>query len=235
MRPQRTCSEPGCPNVTTTSRCPAHTRPAYATATRYHGDAIYQTARWKRESLAFRKRNPDCAICGQPAQSVDHIDPRADFWEQDNWQALCWPCHRRKTAAQGKRYTCPVTLVCGPPGSGKSTYVAERLYPGDVVCDLDAIVAAITAQPLHTKPVAALPLAWEMRDAFLSRLLRPLQVHHAWVIAGAPKRSERDRYRMAGARVVLLPVPAAECKARADRGPDWRDAIDRWWADYEPD
>ena len=103
MRPYHTCAEPGCPTITRASRCPAHTRPAYAKATRYHGDAIYQTARWKRESLAFRKRHPDCALCGQPSQSVDHIDPRAPFWDRDNWRALCFACHQRKTAAQSRR------------------------------------------------------------------------------------------------------------------------------------
>lgn len=38
------------------------------------------------------------------ASVVDHVIPhrgdKALFWDSDNWQPLCKPCHDRKTAAQ---------------------------------------------------------------------------------------------------------------------------------------
>ena len=36
----------------------------------------------------------------------------------------------------------PVTLVCGPPAAGKTTYVPEHAKPGDVIIELDACIEA---------------------------------------------------------------------------------------------
>lgn len=76
-------------------------------------------ARWERARRAHLASYP---LCGQrpndekpvmsrcaheqratPARVVDHVVPhRGDmvlFWDSDNWQSLCEPCHYRKTAA----------------------------------------------------------------------------------------------------------------------------------------
>ena len=47
---------------------------------------------------AHRDRNPD--ICVGVATDVDHINgwtTQREFWDSRNWQALCKPCHGRKT------------------------------------------------------------------------------------------------------------------------------------------
>ena len=36
-------------------------------------------------------------------------------------------------------------VVCGPPASGKTTYVKQHMIPGDIVVDLDAIIDAIVS------------------------------------------------------------------------------------------
>lgn len=78
---------------------------------------LYQTPWWKRESAAFRRANPLCAHCAEvglvvPSREVDHIRPhRGDmalFRDRTNWQALCKPCHSRKTARE----------VLNPKGEG---------------------------------------------------------------------------------------------------------------------
>ena len=37
-----------------------------------------------------------------------------------------------------------VHIICGPPGSGKTTFVQKHMQPGDLIIDMDAIVAALT-------------------------------------------------------------------------------------------
>ncbi len=65
--------------------------------------------RWAKASRAFRQSNPWCAECERNGivtrcNVVDHIVPHKDdqtlFWDQANWQALCKPCHDRKTATE---------------------------------------------------------------------------------------------------------------------------------------
>lgn len=68
----------------------------------WHG--LYGTKRWKRERLEFLRENPFCAVCGRPAEVVDHIVPHrgdeAVFFDQRNWQPLCREHHGRKTMAE---------------------------------------------------------------------------------------------------------------------------------------
>ncbi|HEX4129735.1 MAG TPA: hypothetical protein VHZ24_06810 [Pirellulales bacterium] len=43
-----------------------------------------------------------------------------------------------------QQQTKPITVVLGPPGSGKTTFVANSRSPGDVVWDFDVMLAALT-------------------------------------------------------------------------------------------
>lgn len=52
---------------------------------------------WQKARAAYLIAHPYCALCGNPASHVDHINPhRGDdalFWDRANWQALCAHCH----------------------------------------------------------------------------------------------------------------------------------------------
>lgn len=84
------------------------------------GRKLYSLPRWKREAHAFLTRNPLCVDCLDlgavvPATDVDHMLPhrgnRQRFFDRSNWQALCHPCHSRKTAHE--------VFHSGVPGVGK--------------------------------------------------------------------------------------------------------------------
>ncbi len=86
----RPCAEPGCPNLAAyRSRCTAHKLRGYG-------------APWRRLRARFLIANPFC-FCGAKANEVDHIKPRREGGSDspDNLQALCKPCHSRKTAKEG--------------------------------------------------------------------------------------------------------------------------------------
>lgn len=62
--------------------------------------------RWQRYRATFLLAHPLCVLCEAagkvvPAEHVDHKTPAlpadAGFWEPTNHQALCKPCHSRKT------------------------------------------------------------------------------------------------------------------------------------------
>lgn len=72
------------------------------------------TSRYQRGRAAFLSVNPLCAHCERDglviaADEVDHITPLKDnptveaFWDPDNWQGLCRPCHELKTARENER------------------------------------------------------------------------------------------------------------------------------------
>jgi 5-methylcytosine-specific restriction protein A len=60
------------------------------------------TNAWLAAAEDFKKRHPLCRLCEEagrvsPAQCVDHTVPHEGnsllFWDEDNWQSLCNPCH----------------------------------------------------------------------------------------------------------------------------------------------
>ena len=66
-------------------------------------------SRWNEFSRLYRQLNPLCVECGRngrvvSADCVDHVVPLVDAPERkydlDNLEALCSPCHARKTAKE---------------------------------------------------------------------------------------------------------------------------------------
>lgn len=112
--PRVPCKHPGCPNLVEPGKmyCKEHL-PMHKEYTRPPQERGY-TYEWRRASKAYLKEHPLCAECllnGKltPATVVDHIIPhRGDrrlFWDKNNWQSLCKPCHDAKTL---KEETNPV-------------------------------------------------------------------------------------------------------------------------------
>jgi predicted kinase len=129
-----------------------------------------------------------------------------------------------------------VTVVCGPPGAGKTTYVLSRAKRGDLIVDLDRIFEAVSGLPLYDKPDALAPFVWQARDAILDRLSRPSDITNAWIITSGARR--KDRAALAArlrAEIVVLDTAAEECKRRLVDRPatrPWNTLIEQWWADY---
>ena len=93
------CAHPGCPILVARGRCRAHAARPNADVRRW-----YMTVRWYRlRDAVLLDQAYACAQCGQVtlALEVDHIrkhdgDPGL-FWNRENLQALCAPCHTTKT------------------------------------------------------------------------------------------------------------------------------------------
>jgi 5-methylcytosine-specific restriction endonuclease McrA len=149
--------------------------------------AWYGTQRWKdlRQSILARDHYK-CQITGvmllgkYPAANspvVDHKTPhRGDpdlFWDPNNLHAVSrdWHDTTKQAMERGGQATShpewfkpsliPLTIVCGPPASGKSSYVAARAQQGDLIIDLDVIASTIAGTDLHN---------WD-RDRYLNEAL----------------------------------------------------------------
>lgn len=104
------CLTPGCPTLVPSGHCDQHT-PKRTRAR--NGDAHRPSAarrgystRWQAARLRYLRHHPTCTTphCRSRADVVDHIvrarEAGIDFWDQSNWQALCTPCHARKSGIE---------------------------------------------------------------------------------------------------------------------------------------
>ncbi len=210
-----------------------------------------------RRGVALRKRRlfnePICRHCAAKglttlATTPDHIIPLSQGGTDtdDNIQCLCQPCHDIKTATEQAHLgasnhpdwlepsAIPLTIVCGPPASGKSTYVDQCAKPNDTIICLDTIMGEISPsfRQWQERPDRMLfNAAIRERNRRLGSLSKAT-TGRAWFIVSAPTKAERDWWQAKlGGEVVLINPGADECKRRAmARGTPLAAAgVNRWF------
>ena len=111
-KPKIPCAHPNCPELVEPGEkyCKKH----QALHPKEIRDATKRgyDARWRKERELYLAAHPLCERCKEKgkytkATIVDHIIPhRGDpelFWDPNNWQALCKPCHDKKTWNEDKQ------------------------------------------------------------------------------------------------------------------------------------
>lgn len=115
-KPARPCRYPRCPHLTRdkSGYCFKHEHLArqyrrQADKKRGSASARGYDRRWQKYAKAYLTEHPLCVDCLKrkrvvEATVVDHIKPHKGdmklFWNPSNHQALCKPCHDRKTATE---------------------------------------------------------------------------------------------------------------------------------------
>ena len=127
-----------------------------------------------------------------------------------------------------------LTVVTGPPCSGKTTYVAQRAKPGDVIIDLDQIAHALTTAdtPSHQYPDHIRRLAMKARWSIM-RDAAHMGSHrcNVWIIDGHPSADNMDLYKKLKANIVALNASISELLSRAEnceRPAHYRSLILNW-------
>jgi predicted kinase len=137
------------------------------------------------------------------------------------------------------RSIIPVTLVCGPPASGKSTYVDTHKGHADLVIDLDAIASGMARTSMHAWGAKWLGPAVRKRNELIGSLSKPDALRHgkAWLVVAEPEAERRQWWvdMLGCSRVVVVESPASQCEARiasdAERSMQAGRAS-QWWAAY---
>lgn len=264
-RPLRPCQSPGCGVLGKGTYCEAHGQQRQRERHRAHDQRRgSSTARgydyaWQRLRLRKLKTDPLCAFHLERretvlAQVVDHIKTIAEAPELrlvwGNLRSLCKPCHDKRTLSESspaprprglKPSRIPLTILCGPAGSGKTTWIEKRAGPNDLVIDL-AIIKQRLAHGADCYGVAGplLRRALVERNRLLASLATDSTHDRAWFVVGAPLATDRRWWQDAlrPERILVFEVDPGECQRRieASRCGRHRDMSIRiafqWWEQY---
>ena len=225
----------------------ASTDPRYLAAREFRSSTA-----WRRFSEWYRSRHPFCADpfklhgeLGEPMVDVHHIVPLIENIElglvEENAASLCKWCHNKIEsmerrgvptkhlfAATAKR--AKITVVYGPPASGKTTWVRKHITAGDLVIDFDAIMQAISFQSDHMAPDTLRPFAEACRSTLI-RMLETTPTQRAFAIHSMLPDESRRSWQTMGAEFICIRTPAEVCKARIAQRKHGAtaDVVDLWW------
>jgi hypothetical protein len=186
-----------------------------------------------------------CHLCRRPgARSADHLRPRSRWGGDDlgNLRPAHKSCNQRRQDRAAPGWGARLVVVIGPPGAGKTTYVAEHAEADDVVIDLDALAAALMrpapagaesapgAYPAHVRHVAI-----GAREEAIRRAVRLREAVTVWLVHALPAAAELADYRAAGAEIVALDPGAEVLLDRlAEHPPAALATAARWYASARP-
>ncbi len=188
------------------------------------------------------------------ATVVHHIKPIAEAPELrlvwSNLCSLCKDCHDEHTLSEVspaprprglKPSRIPLTIVCGPAGAGKTTWIEKHAGPHDLIIDL-AWIKADLANGAEQYGVAGplLRRALIERNRLLASLATDSKHERAWFVVGAPMATDRRWWEdsLRPERVLVFAVDPGECQRRieASRTGRHRDMSIRitfeWWQQY---
>lgn len=217
---------------------------------------------WRELRIKFKRAHPVCCApaCGRPTQEIDHVVSVEDAphlrLDWNNLRPFCKPCHSARTATEQsfgrtgggtthprwlRPSVIPLVIVCGPPASGKSYYVARHAQPRDLVIDLDLIGAKLDgASSPHQWDRRWLDDALRERNNLLGAISRsPCRWSAAWFILSEPRAYLRQWWQDAlrPSSMVVCAAPKLLCEQRVIADPDRSGqaiAVGRWWAQYQP-
>lgn len=124
-----------------------------------------------------------------------------------------------------------VTVVTGPPCSGKTTHISRHAKPGDVVIDYDLIAVALGSPDSHDHPDHIRFIARQARHAAIKAALNAARGGATvWIIDSQPGPGRLRSYHQAGAVIVCLTAAKEELHRRAKeagRPTRWHAYIER--------
>lgn len=189
-----------------------------------------------RQSLCIpcHKKKTEADIGYKTNRPIWRIEESAEQRRKSDYiRSLMYPRNLRPSAI-------PLTIVCGPAGAGKSTYIAEHAQPGDTIIDMDQIRAKLGIG-VNDWTSSTLKRSLIERNAMLAGLATA-HLGSAWFIVSAASPQEREQWdrMLKPQRVVVVTASVHTCIARiratrtGDRQGRSIRAARTWWSKYAP-
>lgn len=115
-----------------------------------------------------------------------------------------------------------VYLIYGCPCSGKSTYIKEHMSRGDVVCDIDLIYSAISADDEHDAELYVHAVAQRVTESLLDIIRDRAGIKkdvYVVSLANTKEKLEKAKERINADECIFIDTPYETCMERAKERP----------------
>ncbi|WP_112469425.1 AAA family ATPase [Streptomyces triticisoli] len=124
-------------------------------------------------------------------------------------------------------------VICGPPAAGKSSWIAARARPTDIVIDLDRIALALAGPdaPPWQHDETLLKVAHRARFAALDEAVKHRDQVDVYLIHTMPSAKALARYHRLDAKIVTVD-PGEQIvrqRVRDMRAPGMDQVVTRWY------
>lgn len=144
-----------------------------------------------------------------------------------------------------KKSIIPLTIICGPPGSGKSTYIENADREKTLVIDFAEIKSKVSSLKLYEAGDSWVDAALKERHRMLGLLSIQTQYMDAVFITLAPQRCVRIEWaeRLGADKVIVLETDPFVCMDRIMKSNQrkvhtalfWETLVNDWWGGYVRD
>lgn len=193
----------------------------------------HMAAKQQEERLGY---SPEIGLDGWPTDTLHPAHGGKRDTSRDGLGPMSHPAWFRPVFV-------PMTIVCGPPASGKTTYIKEHAGPDDLIYDLDAIAVQMFGMPARMLDGKRRMDALRERNNRLGKLMwanARCIAPHAWLIVAEAKAERRQWWcdTLKPESIIVLATPVVVCLERAaqqsNQRPGFKQSINDWWRDYTP-
>lgn len=132
-------------------------------------------------------------------------------------------------------------IITGAPGSGKTTWVREKMKSGEMVLDLDAIKCALLGnKEFHGQAVEIIPMLAVVRDAVYRALAENKNSGRCYVITTETDLATLRQWQVyLNAELKVMDTPKEICMERVKNDPTRPDKkvfyslIDKWFENWK--
>tara|TARA_Y100001963_G_scaffold105634_1_gene145884 strand:+ start:159 stop:974 length:816 start_codon:yes stop_codon:yes gene_type:complete len=181
---------------------------------------------WRtRTRIWVLRRDPICSIsgCNEASTDVDHIIPKRMGGPDtpENLQGLCGHHHKVKTANESAFRTQSEVfrfVVCGPPASGKSTWIDQHAQAGDLVFDTPCIGKVLFGRDQYHQTESDTVILDHLLESLVGWMQLNAQHNDVYIVEQDRDRAEQTAKAL-HACLVVMDATQDECISRIDADP----------------
>lgn len=132
-----------------------------------------------------------------------------------------------------------ITVVYGPPASGKSTYVDKHRGDNDVIFDFDKIMKSLSGLEQFNSNENLISYCMDIRTLIINKALRSSKVDRTWIITTFVRDELRESLKDVPVEYVEMETTKCECLDRIEKDPrrpeSHKEVLDKYFSDKKED